>query len=75
MIGFDSFHPPHRMGSSHGKARVIRKSYSEGTHFVPMLERSYELFFDLQDLTGSELIKITHEKNNDSDDENEYLLL
>lgn len=59
MIGFDSFHPPHRMGSSHGKARVIRKSYSEGTHFVPMLERSYELFFDLQDLTGSELIKIT----------------
>ena len=58
VIGFDIYNPPHTMGSSHGNARVIRKSYSEGSHFVPLLNRSYELFFELQDQTNLEIIKI-----------------
>ncbi|MCL0031325.1 N-methyl-L-tryptophan oxidase [Dehalococcoidia bacterium] len=59
VIGFDTYHPPHDMGSSHGQARIIRKAYSEGPHYVPLVSRSYDLFFQLQELTGAKMINIT----------------
>ncbi len=59
VIGFDSHHPPHTFGSSHGGSRIIREAYSEGEFYVPLVKRSYELFEDLQERTGREVIRIT----------------
>jgi sarcosine oxidase len=59
VIGFDTHRPPHMLGSSHGGSRIIRQAYSEGPFYVPLMLRSYELWEDLQERTGSELFRIT----------------
>lgn len=59
VIGFDTHRPPHTLGSSHGGTRIIRQAYSEGTFYVPLMLRSYELWEDLQERTGKELMRIT----------------
>ena len=59
VIGFDTHHPPHTLGSSHGGTRIIRQAYSEGPFYVPLVQRAYELWDDLQDRSGTELIRIT----------------
>jgi len=34
VVGFDTFHPPHEMGSSHGRSRIIREAYFEHPQYV-----------------------------------------
>jgi sarcosine oxidase len=46
--GFDRFSPPHTMGSSHGQTRIIREAYFEDPVYVPMVQRSYELWRELE---------------------------
>jgi monomeric sarcosine oxidase len=48
VVGIDQFDPPHRMGSSHGDTRIIRKSYFEHPNYVPLLIRAYELWKTLE---------------------------
>jgi monomeric sarcosine oxidase len=55
VIGVDRFEPPHDMGSSHGETRITRKAYWEGSWYLPLLERSYELWDDLERATGQRL--------------------
>jgi sarcosine oxidase len=59
VVGFDTHHPPHTLGSSHGGGRIIRKAYSEGAFYVPLVLRAYELWDDLEERTGQELKRIT----------------
>lgn len=42
VIGFDRFHPPHGLGSSTGKTRMIREAYFENPLYVPLVQRAYE---------------------------------
>ncbi len=49
----------HRNGSSHGLTRVIRLAYSEHPFYVPLLRRAYDLWFQLQNDSGTELIRMT----------------
>ena len=44
VLGIDTYKPPHNFGSSHGHTRVIREAYHEGTSYVPIVQRSYELW-------------------------------
>ncbi|EAQ79816.1 N-methyl-L-tryptophan oxidase [Blastopirellula marina] len=44
----DRFHPPHRFGSSHGQTRIIRQAYFEHPSYVPLLQRSYELWREIE---------------------------
>lgn len=44
VIGFDRFIPPHDLGSSHGKTRIIREAYFEHPQYVPLVQRAYELW-------------------------------
>lgn len=44
VIGFDRFTPPHAMGSSHGKVRLIREAYYEDPLYVPLVRRAFELW-------------------------------
>lgn len=59
VIGFDRFRPPHTLGSSHGKGRVIRHAYSEGPEYVPLVLRSAELWRELERDSGDSLMRVT----------------
>ncbi|HET7265483.1 MAG TPA: N-methyl-L-tryptophan oxidase [bacterium] len=47
VLGLDGLPPGHRLGSSHGFTRIIRKAYFESPAYVPLLQRAYELWAEL----------------------------
>ena len=55
-LGIDMHHPPHDFGSSHGETRVTRQGVGEGAAYVPLALRSHEIWRDLEDLTGEQLL-------------------
>jgi len=59
VIGFDMYRPPHSLGSSHGSTRIIRQAYSEGPFYVPLMQRSYDLWGDLEQRSGRKIMRIT----------------
>ena len=59
MLGLDRFSPPHANGSSHGESRIIRQAIGEGEQYVPLVLRSYELWREIEQQTGTELLTIT----------------
>ncbi len=40
-LGLDRFDPPHTLGSSHGRTRIIREAYFEDPFYVPLVRRAY----------------------------------
>jgi sarcosine oxidase len=52
VLGLDQFTPPHTLGSSHGQTRIIREAYFEHPCYVPLLQRSYELWAELASRCG-----------------------
>lgn len=56
VCGVEQFGVAHDMGSSHGSTRIIRKSYFEHPDYVPLLERAYSLWQDLEQESGRELL-------------------
>ena len=50
VIGFDRFAPPHTLGSTHGRTRIIREAYYEHPLYVPLIRRAM-----LGDAAGSPL--------------------
>jgi len=60
VLGLDAFSPPHDRGSHHGRSRSIRRAYLEGTAYVPMALRAWELWRRLEHDTGSELLVETN---------------
>ena len=59
VIGFDRFHPPHQLGSSVGKTRIIREAYWESPFYVPIVRRAYELWDELEKKSGARLLTRT----------------
>ena len=59
VLGLERFGPAHSRGASHGGSRIIRQSYFEGTEYVPLLLRSYELFDELAAESGRDVITRT----------------
>src|SRR6266852_3755620 len=56
VAGLDLFHPPHDQGSSHGRSRIIREAYFEHPLYVPLVQRAYELWADLERKAGKKLL-------------------
>ncbi|WP_338869357.1 N-methyl-L-tryptophan oxidase [Spirosoma sp. SC4-14] len=56
VLGIDQFAPPHTMGSTHGDTRITRQAIGEGTYFVPLALRSYEIWQELEAKTGQQLL-------------------
>src|SRR5438270_9636493 len=56
VLGFDRFQPPHQFGSSHGLTRIIREAYFEHPLYVPLVQRAYELWVDLERPSGRQLL-------------------
>jgi sarcosine oxidase len=48
VLGIDAHRPPHRLGSHHGASRSIRRAYLEGSAYVPMAMRSWQLWRKLE---------------------------
>ena len=48
VLGLDRFTPPHAFGSSHGRTRIIREAYFEHPIYVPMVQRAYALWDELE---------------------------
>jgi sarcosine oxidase len=59
VLGLDRFSPPHAFGSSHGETRIIREAYFEHPVYVPMVQRAYELWRDLEQESGKTLLRET----------------
>ena len=59
VLGIDRFAPGHDRGSSHGATRVIRLAYFEHPSYVPLLRRSYELWRELEKVSGVTLVHLT----------------
>jgi sarcosine oxidase len=58
-LGIDRFSPPHRLGSTHGAARIMRLAIGEGAHYTPLSKRSYELFREIEFQAQSKLLEVT----------------
>ena len=59
VLGLDQFSPPHTSGSSHGQTRIIREAYFEHPLYVPLLQRAYELWHELEAVTKESLLLTT----------------
>jgi len=56
VCGLDRFPPGHDRGSSHGQTRLIRLAYFEHPDYVPLLRRAYELWRELETVSGRPLL-------------------
>lgn len=59
VLGLDRFDIPNALGSSHGQSRMIRLAYYEHPDYVPLLKRAYELWDELESISGEKLLHIT----------------
>ena len=59
VIGFDRFTPPHAFGSSHGDSRIIREAYFEDPGYVPMVQRAFDLWRELERRSATTLMEQT----------------
>ncbi len=55
VLGLEQFGPAHDAGSSHGRTRIIRQAYFESPDYVPLLQRAYALWDELEARTGKTL--------------------
>lgn len=56
VLGIDQFAPPHKEGSTHGDTRITRLAIGEGLEYVPLVKRSHELWREIEQETGQELL-------------------
>jgi sarcosine oxidase len=59
VLGLERFDLLHEHGSSHGLTRIIRLAYSEHPTYVSLLRRAYQLWRELEELSGERLLHIT----------------
>ena len=55
VLGLDRYAGPHQFGSSHGHARAIRQAYSEHPDYVPLVQRSLQLWRELEQASQQQL--------------------
>jgi sarcosine oxidase len=59
VVGLDRYAPPHTHGSTHGETRVTRQAIGEGEHFSPFAIRSHEIWREIEQATGTDLLTLT----------------
>lgn len=59
VLGLDRHSPPHNFGSSHGETRITRQAIGEGEIYTPMALRAYEIFRELESISGRDLLTLT----------------
>jgi len=56
VLGLDANQPNHILGSSHGITRATRETYFESPEYVPLSQRSTELWRELEEESGTSLL-------------------
>ena len=59
VLGLDAYEPGHTWGASHGRTRAIREAHFEAPEYVPLVQRAYALWRDLEAASGRRLLTIT----------------
>lgn len=55
VLGLEQFDIPHDKGAHAGQSRIIRQAYFEHPDYVPLLQRAYHNWQELEDATGAEV--------------------
>ncbi|MDH5609047.1 MAG: N-methyl-L-tryptophan oxidase, partial [Cyclobacteriaceae bacterium] len=55
VLGLEQFSLAHSFGSQAGQSRLIRKAYFEHSDYVPLLERAYENWQEIEEKSGTSL--------------------
>ena len=58
VAGFERFALVHDLGSSAGRTRIIRKAYFEDAAYVPLLDRAYMLWRELEESSQTALLDL-----------------
>lgn len=58
-VGFDTYAPGHDRGAAGGESRIFRTAYKEGSAYVPMLRRAYELWRELERAAPAPLLTLS----------------
>jgi sarcosine oxidase len=58
-LGLDRHAPPHALGSSHGRTRIIREAYYEHPLYTPLVRQARERWLALEHDGGVHLLTIT----------------
>ena len=56
VLGLEQYNLAHDRGSSHGETRLIRRAYFEHPAYVPLIDRSYALWEELERETSHRLL-------------------
>src|SRR5437868_3786234 len=56
VLALEQFALGHDQGSSHGHTRIIRKAYYEDPAYVPLVQRAYQRWYDLEQRVGRHLL-------------------
>jgi sarcosine oxidase len=59
VLNIERFGVNNRLGSSHGKTRIIRLAYYEDPRYVPLLRRAFQSWGEAQAKSGKRLLQIT----------------
>jgi len=55
VVGVDAYDPPHSLGSTHGRSRIIREAYYEHPAYVPLVRSAYAAWGRLEAAAGVQL--------------------
>jgi sarcosine oxidase len=58
VLGIEQFSHGHQLGSSHGDSRIIREQYFEHPLYVPLVQRAYTLWRELEEESGRDLMTL-----------------
>ena len=58
VLGLERFARGHDRGASSGRSRIIRKAYFEHPAYVPLLERAYASWHELERTTGARILDL-----------------
>lgn len=69
VIGLDRYTPPHPFGSTHGETRITRLAIGEGPEYVPLVQRSHQLWREIEAQAATDIFNqcgglILGDKNN-----------
>jgi len=59
VLGLEQFDIPNALGAHHGHSRMIRMAYFEHPDYVPLLQRAYELWSELETQANTRLLHLT----------------
>jgi sarcosine oxidase len=55
VLGIEQFDITHEFGAHAGQSRIIRKAYFEHPDYVPLLQRAYKNWHELEKITGEQV--------------------